>query len=156
LNNLVTWNSFENYSLEDVIKNSEWWIFNNAAQVWNHTFYWNCLSKNSWWNPNWKISEIIDRDFENFENFKEKFTASALTNFWSWWTWLSLNKDLKLEIINTSNAQTLVWTDNIPLLVIDIWEHAYYIDVRNNRAKYVENFWNLVNWDFVNENLKNS
>lgn len=156
LNNLTVWSDFYDYDLEDLIKNSQWWIFNNAAQVWNHTFYWNCLAWNAWWQPNWEIKNFIERDYENFENFKEKFTESALINFWSWWTWLSLNKDWKLEIINTSNAQTLVNTDKKALLVIDIWEHAYYIDTRNNRAKYVENFWNLVNWDFVNENIKNS
>lgn len=154
LNNLIVWTEFENMSLEDIIKKSSAGIFNNAAQVWNHTFYWNCLSPNAWGVANGEVSKLIDRDFWSFENFKEKFNASAIWNFGSGWTWLVLNSDLKLEIYNTSNAATTLTTDKKALLVVDIWEHAYYIDTRNARPKYVENFWNLVNWDFVNSNLK--
>lgn len=154
LNALTEWKNYSDDDLLDVIKNSEWWIFNNAAQVYNHTFYWNCLAKNAWWNPKWEIAELINRDFWSFEEFKDKFSKSAATNFGSGWTWLVLNDDSKLEIINTSNADTVITTAKNPLLVIDIWEHAYYIDTRNDRPKYIENFWNLVNWDFVNNNLK--
>ncbi len=154
LNNLTAWTEFENMSLEEVIKKSSAGIFNNAAQVWNHTFYWNCLSPNAWWLANWEISKMIDRDFWSFENFKEKFSASAIWNFGSGWTWLVLTTEWKLEIYNTSNAATTLTTDKKALLVVDVWEHAYYIDTRNARPKYLENFWNLVNWDFVNSNLK--
>lgn len=154
LNKLMVWADFDNEDLENVIRNSEGAVFNNAAQVWNHTFYWNCMAPNAWWEPTWELAELINRDFWNFQEFKEKFTASALWNFGSWWTWLVETQSWKLEIINTSNAATPLTTENTPLLVIDVWEHAYYIDTRNARAKYVENFWNLVNWDFVNKNIK--
>jgi len=154
LNNLVTWSDKENMSLEEIIKNSNGWIFNNAAQVYNHSFYWNCLAPNAWWEAHCDIKEKIEESFWSFENFKEKFSTSAITNFGSGWTWLVQTPAWKLEIVNTSNANTVITTDNTPLLVIDVWEHAYYIDTRNARPKYVENFWNLVNWDFVKENLK--
>jgi len=153
LNNLVAGTDKENMSLEDVIKTSEAWIFNNAAQVYNHSFYWKCMSPNAWWEPTWEILEKINDNFWSFEVFKEKFSTSAITNFGSGWTWLVKTPAWKLEIVNTSNANTVITIYNIPLLVIDVWEHAYYIDTRNARPKYVENFWNLVNWDFVNENL---
>lgn len=154
LNNLIVWTEFENMSLEEIIKKSSAGIFNNAAQVWNHTFYWNCLSPNAWGVANGEILKLIDRDFSSFETFKEKFSASAIWNFGSGWTWLVLNAEGKLEIYNTSNASTTLTTDKKALLVVDVWEHAYYIDTRNARPKYLENFWNLVNWDFVNANLK--
>lgn len=154
LNNLIVWTEFENMSLEEIIKKSSAGIFNNAAQVWNHTFYWNCLSPNAWGVANGEVWEMIIRDFWSFETFKEKFSASCISNFGSGWTWLVLNSDLKLEIYNTSNAATTITTDKKALLTCDVWEHAYYIDTRNARPKYVENFWNLVNWDFVNANLK--
>ncbi|MDD3145289.1 MAG: Fe-Mn family superoxide dismutase [Candidatus Gracilibacteria bacterium] len=154
LNNLTAGTDFEAMNLEDVIKNSSAGIFNNAAQVWNHTFYWNCLAPNAGGEANGKVGELINRDFGSFSEFKEKFTLSAIGNFGSGWTWLVLNPAGKLEIVNTSNAATTVTTDNKALLVVDVWEHAYYIDTRNARPKYLENFWNLVNWDFVNDNLK--
>jgi Fe-Mn family superoxide dismutase len=153
LNKLMVWSDFDNEDLENIIKDSEGWVFNNAAQIYNHTFYWNCLSANAWWEANWKVSDLIIRDFWSFEDFKEKFTTSALTNFGSGWTWLVKTPEGKLEIVNTDDAKTVITTDNTPLLVIDVWEHAYYIDTRNARPKYVENFWNLVNWDFVNGGL---
>ncbi|MDD3793202.1 MAG: Fe-Mn family superoxide dismutase [Candidatus Gracilibacteria bacterium] len=154
LNNLIVGTEFENMSLEEIIKKSSAGIFNNAAQVWNHTFYWNCLSPNAGGVANGEVGKMIDRDFGSFENFKEKFSASAIGNFGSGWTWLVLNSENKLEIYNTSNAATTLTTDKKALLVVDVWEHAYYIDTRNARPKYVENFWNLVNWDFVNNNFK--
>ncbi len=153
-NNLIAWTSLEGKTLEEIIKNSDGWLYNNSAQVWNHTFYWNCLTPNSSKTPDGEIAELIERDFWSFEKFREDFSNSAITNFGSGWTWLALNPENKLEIINTSNAGTLVWTENKPLLVVDVWEHAYYIDTRNARPKYIENFWNLVSWDFVNKNLK--
>ena len=153
LNNLIQWTEYEDMTLEEIIKNSEWWIFNNAAQIWNHTFYFNCLTSEVWWIPKWSLANMIERDFWSFEEFKEKFSMFAITNFWSWWTWLVLNSDKKLEIVSTSNAETPLITDKKPLLTIDIWEHAYYIDYRNVRASYVSTFWNIVNWDFVTENL---
>ena len=153
LNNLVAGTELEWKDLEEVIKKSTGWIFNNAAQVYNHTFYWNCMAPNSWDEAYEKIAELINRDFGSFENFKEVFSISAITNFGSGWTWLVKTPEDKLEIVNTSNAGTVITTDDKPLLVIDVWEHAYYIDTRNARPEYVKNFWNLVNWDFVNENL---
>lgn len=153
LNKLTVWSDFDNEDLEDIIKNSDGGVFNNAAQIYNHSFYWNCLAQNAWGEAKWEISSLIDRDFWSFENFKESFTTSALTNFGSGWTWLVKTPNWKLEIVNTSNANTIITTDNTPLLVVDIWEHAYYIDTRNSRPKYMENFWHLVNWKFVNENL---
>lgn len=154
LNNLIAGTDLESKSLEEIIKDSEGGIFNNAAQVWNHTFYWNSMSPNAGWEPKGEVSELINRDFWDFETFKEKFSTSAATNFGSGWTWLVKTPDNKLEIVNTSNAGSVLTTENTPLMVIDVWEHAYYIDTRNARPKYIENFWNLVNWDFVNENLK--
>lgn len=154
LNKLVAGTEFENLSLEEIIKNSSWAIFNNAAQVWNHTFYWNSMTPDSDLMPTWEILKLIDENFWGFENFKEEFSAKALWNFGSGWTWLVQKENWIFEVINTPNAATPLTTTDKPLLVIDVWEHAYYIDVRNARAKYIENFWNLVNWDFVNENLK--
>lgn len=154
LNNLVPWSEYEWKDLETIIKASEGGVFNNAAQIWNHTFFWNCLAPNAWWEPSWSLLEKINSSFWSFEAFKEKFTTSALTNFWSGWTWLTQNSSGSLEILNTSNAWTALTTNNTPLMVVDVWEHAYYIDVRNARPKYLENFWNLVNWDFVENNLK--
>lgn len=153
LNNLITWTDFSNMSLEDIIKNApEWWIFNNAAQVWNHTFYFLWFSPNSTKTPMKKTLELINRDFWDFENFKNEFTKQAVWNFWSGWTWLVLNNSWKLEIINTSNAKTtLTMEDKKTLLTCDVWEHAYYIDTRNARPKYLENFWEIINWNRVEE-----
>lgn len=154
LNNLIIWTEFENLNLEEIIKKAPAWaIFNNAAQVWNHTFYFLGFTPNSTKVPLKKTLELINRDFESFENFKELFNKSAASNFGSGWTWLVLNKEWKLEIINTSNAQTvLTLSDKKALLTCDVWEHAYYIDTRNSRPKYLENFWNIINWEKV-ENL---
>lgn len=149
LNKLIIETKFENMSLEEIIKNSSWIIFNNAAQIWNHTFYWSCLWKNIWSKPKWKIKELIKTNFWTFENFKNEFFLVATTNFGSWWTWLVLTTENKLKIVSTSNAETILTTTDKALLVIDIWEHAYYIDYRNDRAKYIENFWNIVNWDNI-------
>ena len=155
LNNIITaGHDLENKTLEEVINNSHVGVFNNAAQIWNHTFYWNSLSPNGGWTPSGRIAKLIEEEFESIYKFKEAFSLQAISNFGSGWTWLALTPENKLEIISTDDAETLVNTPNKPLLVIDIWEHAYYVDYRNARPKYVEAFWNVVNWDFVEKNLE--
>jgi len=154
LNNLIPGKEFENMSLEDIInKAPAGGVFNNAAQVWNHSFYWNCLSPNGGGKPGGKLLDAIEKSFGSFDEFKEQFTKSAVTNFGSGWTWLVQNSDGSLELLNTSNAGTALTSRKTPLLTCDVWEHAYYVDYRNARPQYVEAFWNLVNWDFVNDNL---
>jgi len=153
LNNLIPGTEFEDMPLEDIIKKAPaGGIFNNAAQVWNHSFYWNCLSPNSAGKPSGKLLEGINKAFGSFDEFKENFTKSAVTNFGSGWTWLVKGEN-GLEIINTSNAGTALTSGKTALLTCDVWEHAYYVDYRNARPQYVEAFWNLVNWDFVEGNL---
>jgi superoxide dismutase, Fe-Mn family len=153
LNNLIKGTEFEKLSLEDIIKKSSGGIFNNAAQVWNHTFYWHCLSPNGGGAPEGKLADAITKHFGSFEAFKEKFSDTAVKTFGSGWAWLVKNKDGSLAIVSTSNAQTPMTSDQKALLTCDVWEHAYYIDYRNARPKYVEAFWNLVNWEFVAEGL---
>ncbi|NCN11322.1 MAG: superoxide dismutase [Fe] [Leptospira sp.] len=152
LNNLIKGGEFENSSLEDIIKKSSGGIFNNAAQVWNHTFYWHSLAPKAGGEPSGKIGEAINKSFGSFATFKEKFSASAAGNFGSGWTWLIKKADGSLEIVNTSNAGCPVKEGLNPILTIDVWEHAYYVDYRNARPKYIEAFWNLVNWKFAEEN----
>lgn len=149
LNKLIPGTEFAEMSLEEIIKKSSGGIFNNAAQIWNHTFYWNCLSPNGGGDPEDDMLQAINQAFGSFEAFKEKFAASAATNFGSGWTWLVKSANGRLEIVNTGNAGTPLTDGKQPLLVCDVWEHAYYIDYRNARPKYVEAFWNLVNWEFV-------
>jgi Fe-Mn family superoxide dismutase len=154
LNKLIPGTDFEHMSLEETIKHAPpGGVFNNAAQIWNHTFYFNCLSPNGGGEPGGELSQAINNAFGSFAEFKEKFSTSAATNFGSGWTWLAKNSDGALEIINTSNAGTVITEGKIALLTIDVWEHAYYIDYRNARPKYIEAFWNVVNWDFVAENF---
>lgn len=153
LNNLVKGTDLENKSLEELIKTTEGGIFNNAAQVWNHTFYWNCLAPNAGGAPTGKIAEAINKAFGSFEEFKKQFNDAAAKNFSSGWTWLVKKADGSLAIVNTSNAATPVSGEDKPLLTVDVWEHAYYIDYRNARVKYLEEFWALVNWSFVEANL---
>ena len=146
---------FTGKSLEEIVKNSTGPIFNNAAQVWNHTFYWHCLSPNGGGKPTGKILELIEKNFGSFEAFSEKFTNNAINNFGSGWTWLVQKGKDELEIINTSNAETPLTNEDVNvLLTVDVWEHAYYVDYRNARPNYLSAFWNLINWDFVNQNLK--
>ena len=153
INNLIPGTEYEDMQLEDIIKKAPaGGIFNNAAQVWNHSFYWNCLSPNGGGEPSGKLLEAINKTFGSLDEFKEKFTNSAVTNFGSGWTWL-VNGENGLEIINTSNAGTVLTTWKTVLLTCDVWEHAYYVDYRNARPQYVAAFWNLVNWDFVEGNL---
>jgi superoxide dismutase, Fe-Mn family len=152
LNNLVKGTEFENASLEDIIKKASGGMFNNAAQVWNHSFYWNCLAPKAGGAPAGALGAAIDKKWESFDAFKEAFAASAAGNFGSGWTWLVKKADGSIDIVNTSNAATPLTGTDKPLLTCDVWEHAYYIDYRNARPKYVESFWNLVNWDFVSKN----
>ncbi|MDR0219504.1 MAG: superoxide dismutase [Fe] [Enterobacteriaceae bacterium] len=153
LNNLVKDTEFAGKSLEEIIKTSEGGIFNNAAQVWNHTFYWHSLSPNGGGEPTGKVAEAINSAFGSFAEFKQKFTDSALKNFGSGWTWLVKKADGSLAIVNTSNAATPLTGEDKPVLTVDVWEHAYYIDYRNARPQYLDHFWALINWQFVEENL---
>jgi superoxide dismutase, Fe-Mn family len=153
LNNLIKGTEFESLSLEDIVKKSSGGIFNNAAQVWNHTFYWNSLSPQGGGEPSGALADAINKSFGSFEKFKEAFTQTAVTTFGSGWAWLVKNADGSLALVSTSNAATPLTTDQKPLLTADVWEHAYYIDYRNARPKYLEAFWNLVNWDFAAENF---
>lgn len=154
LNNLIKETKYEKMSLEEIILSSEGPVFNNAAQIWNHTFFWNSLSPNGGGEATGALKDLITKKWGSFEAFKEAFTKSAISNFGAGWTWLAVNKAGELEIINTSNAQTPITSGHKPLLTVDIWEHAYYIDYRNERPKFINAFWALVNWDFANKNLK--
>ncbi|WPC74931.1 superoxide dismutase [Fe] [Vibrio porteresiae] len=153
LNGLIPGTEFENKSLEEIIQSSTGGIFNNAAQVWNHTFYWHCLAPKAGGEPTGAVAEAINKAFGSFEEFKTKFTDSAVANFGSGWTWLVKKADGSLAIVNTSNAATPLTDGVTPLLTVDVWEHAYYIDYRNARPNYMTAFWNLVNWEFVAANL---
>lgn len=154
LNNLIKGTEFENSSLEDIVKKSTGGVFNNAAQIWNHTFYWNSLSPNGGGEPTGKLAEAINVKFGSFDAFKDAFTKSAIGNFGSSWTWLVKKADGSVDIVNTSNAATPLTTQDKPLLTCDLWEHAYYIDYRNARPKYLETFWNLANWSFASSNFE--
>lgn len=154
LNKLVADTEFATMSLEDVIKKSSGGIFNNAAQVWNHTFYWNCLSPNGGGEPTGKLLEAIDKAFGSFAAFKEQFTQAAISTFGSGWAWLVEDDNHNLKIISTSNAELPMKSDLTALMTCDVWEHAYYIDYRNSRPNYLTAFWELVNWKFIASNLK--
>jgi Fe-Mn family superoxide dismutase len=152
LNNLIPGSEYEDMPLVDIImKAPAGGVFNNAAQVWNHTFYWNCLSPNGGGEPTGPLADAIAAKWGSFEAFREAFTKNAVTTFGSGWGWLVKNPDGSLDLASTSNAGTPMTSGQKALLTCDVWEHAYYIDYRNARPKYVENFWNLVNWDFVSE-----
>lgn len=153
LNNLVPGTEFEGMSLEDIIMKSSGGIFNNAAQVWNHTFYWNSLAPSAGGAPTGALAEAIDAQFGSFDKFKEEFTKCAVTTFGSGWAWLVKNADGSLGLVSTSNAGCPLTTGQKPLLTCDVWEHAYYIDFRNARPAYLEAFWALVNWDFAASNF---
>jgi Fe-Mn family superoxide dismutase len=154
LNGLVDGTELATQSLEDIVKSSEGGVFNNAAQVWNHTFYWNCLSPNGGGSPTGPVADAINAAFGSFDAFKEQFTNSAINNFGSGWTWLVKKADGSVAIVNTSNAATPLTDASVtPILTVDVWEHAYYVDYRNARPKYMDAFWALVNWDFVNQNF---
>lgn len=154
LNDLVPGTEYETLSLEEIIKKSlSGPIFNNAGQVWNHTFYWNCLSPKGGNEPTGKLADLINKTFGSFEQFKQEFTQTAINTFGSGWAWLVQDKDKSLKIISTSNAGTPMTENLNALLTCDVWEHAYYIDYRNVRPDYIKAFWSLANWDFVADNL---
>lgn len=154
LNKLVADNKeFANLSLEEIIKKSSGPIFNNAAQVWNHTFYWHCLSPNGGGEPTGRLADAINKAFGSFDKFKEQFTQTAIATFGSGWAWLVQDKQDHLKIISTSNAGLPMTEGLTALLTCDVWEHAYYIDYRNLRPDYLSAFWKLVNWEFAAKNL---
>ena len=153
LNNMVGGTEFENAGLEEIIRKADGGIFNNGAQVWNHTFYWNGLSPDGGGEPSGALAAAIDDAFGSFGEFKAAFIQSAVTNFGSGWTWLVKKADGSLGIVNTGNAANPMRDGLTPLLTVDVWEHAYYIDYRNARPKYLEEIWNIVNWDFVGSNF---
>lgn len=153
LNNLISGTSFEDASLETIVSRSEGGMFNNAAQIWNHTFYWNSLSPNGGSEPTGALAEAINAAFGSFDEFKQEFTKCAVTTFGSGWAWLVKNSDGSIELVSTSNAGCPLTEGQTPLLTCDVWEHAYYIDYRNARPKYLEAFWALVNWEFAAANF---
>ncbi len=153
LNNLVPGTEFEGLSLEEIITKSSGGIFNNAAQIWNHTFYWNSLSPNGGGQPSGNLASAITASFGSFEAFKAEFTKCAVTTFGSGWAWLVKDKEGNLSLVSTSNAASPLTEGLTPLLTCDVWEHAYYIDYRNARPKYLDAFWSLVNWDFAATNF---
>ena len=153
LNQLIENTEFARQDIVTIVKNSSWALYNNAAQFWNHNFFWKCLSPKCDQIPSGELAELIDQNFGSFASFKEEFISSAVGNFGSGWTWLVLNQEGKLEILNMSNAQNPLHLPVKILFWVDVWEHAYYIDVRNNRWAYLENIFHIINWEFVAENL---
>ena len=153
LNQLVENTEFAGQDIVAIVKKSSWALYNNAAQFWNHNFFWKCLSPKYDQLPSEKLAELVDQNFGSFASFKEEFISSAVANFGSGWTWLVLNQEGKLEILNMSNAQNPLHLSVKILFWVDVWEHAYYIDVRNNRWAYLENIFHIINWEFVTENL---
>ena len=154
LNSLTQNTSFREQPLMDIVKYATGDIFNNAAQAWNHEFYWNCLSPQGGGEPVAAIAEAIQRDFKSFEQFREEFTQAAMQLFGSGWAWLVLNEEDNLNIMTTTNADTPLREGLTPLLACDVWEHAYYLDKQNARPAYIEDFWKLVDWEAVSENFK--
>ena len=153
LNDLIRGSEFENASLEDIVRRSQGEIFNNAAQNWNHTFYWQCLSPQGGGEPSGDVADKIKSAFNSFADFKEKFSKLAAGTFGSGWAWLVRDKNGGLSLVSTSNAENPLRDGQKPLLTCDVWEHAYYIDYRNSRPDYLKAFWNVVNWQFVARNL---
>jgi Fe-Mn family superoxide dismutase len=149
LNNLIPGTEYEAMTLEDIIMKSSGGVFNNAAQVWNHTFYWNCLSPNGGGEPSGPLGAAISAKYGSFGEFKKQFSQSAATNFGSGWTWLVKNADGSVEIMNTANAGTPMTSGKQALLTVDVWEHAYYVDYRNARVKYLEEIWKIIDWSAV-------
>jgi superoxide dismutase, Fe-Mn family len=153
LNNLIKGTEFADGTLERIVKKSSDGIFNNAAQVWNHTFYWNGMKPNGGGAPAGALADAINKEWGSFDGFKKAFSTACVGNFGSGWTWLVKKANGSLDVVNTSNAATPLAGTDKALLTCDVWEHAYYIDYRNMRAKYVESFWGLVNWDFAGKNF---
>jgi Fe-Mn family superoxide dismutase len=153
LNNLVPGTEFENATLEDIVRKSTGGIFNNGAQVWNHTFYWNCLAPKTGGEPKGTVKDAIEVSFGSYADFKDKFSKAAATLFGSGWAWLVKTPEGKLDIVQESNAGNPIRNGLTPILTCDVWEHAYYLDKQNRRPDYIADFWNLVNWDTVKEKL---
>ena len=153
LNNLIKGTEFENMDLEAIVKKSSGGMFNNAAQIWNHTFYWMGLKPGGGGEPTGALADAINKKWGSFAKFKEEFNKCAVGTFGSGWAWLVKKADGSLDLVSTSNAATPLTGADKPLLTCDVWEHAYYIDYRNVRPKYLEGFWNLVNWEFAAKNL---
>ena len=149
LNNQIKGTEFENADLEEIVKKSSGGLFNNAAQTWNHTFYWLSLTPNGQGKPAGELAAAIDAKWGSFDAFKAEFDKVAAGTFGSGWAWLVKKADGSLDLVSTSNAATPLTTDAVPLLTCDVWEHAYYIDYRNSRPNYLGGFWNIVNWDEV-------
>lgn len=153
LNGLIPGTPFEHASLEEIVLKSEGGLFNNAAQIWNHSFYWNCLAPQGGGKPTGALLKAIESKFGSFDAFVEIFNKTAATTFGSGWAWLVRCPDGSLDVVSTSNAATPLTSKNVPLMTCDVWEHAYYIDYRNSRPAYLKAFWSLVNWDFVAQNF---
>jgi Fe-Mn family superoxide dismutase len=154
LNELIVGTEFEDQPLEEIIRQATGKVFNNAAQAWNHTFYWQCLSPKGGGAPQGDLAQAIEQQFESLDQFKQQFADAATSLFGSGWTWLVKGADGKLGIEQGANADTPLRTGGAPLLTCDVWEHAYYIDYRNARPKYLEAFWKIVNWDFAARQLE--
>jgi len=154
LNDLIKGTEFENMSLEEIIQKSDGGIFNNAAQTWNHTFYFNGFSPDGGGEPSGELADKINHAFGSFDDFVKKFNETGLATFGSGWVWLVQDYSGDLKIVNSFNAGNPMTDGYHPLLTCDVWEHAYYVDTRNDRGAYIKNFWNIVNWDFVANNLK--
>ncbi|HET6806484.1 MAG TPA: Fe-Mn family superoxide dismutase [Frateuria sp.] len=153
LNKLIEGTEFEGMALEEIVRKSSGGVFNNAAQTWNHTFYWHSMKPNGGGEPTGKLADAINKAFGSVDKFKEEFAKMGASNFGSGWTWLVQRPDGSLGIVNTSNAGTPITGSDKPLFTCDVWEHAYYIDYRNARPKYLEHFWNVVNWEFAASNM---
>ena len=154
LNKMVEGTEFAGMDLVEVVRKSQGGMFNNAAQVWNHMFFWNCMSPNGGGQPTGALADGINKAFGDFETFKQQFTDTAVKTFGSGWAWLVQRPDGALALVSTSNANTPLTSEDTPLMTCDVWEHAYYIDYRNARPKFLEAFWNLVNWDFVASQMR--
>ncbi|MEG3191423.1 superoxide dismutase [Lysobacter sp. D1-1-M9] len=159
LNKMIEGTEFAEMPLVDIIRKSQGGMFNNAAQVWNHTFFWNCMAPASGdagggGEPTGKLADAINQAFGDFATFKQQFSDTAIKTFGSGWAWLVQRPDGSLALVSTANANNPLTGDDTALLTCDVWEHAYYIDYRNARPKYLEAFWNVVNWDFVASNMK--
>ena len=152
LNKLIKDTEFEDKPLKDIVRKAQGGIFNNAAQVWNHTFFWRSMSPNGGGKPSGELLEAIESKFGSVDDFREKFSATAVAVFGAGWTWLVKHPDGSLGIESSANAHTPLASDNTPLLTLDLWEHAYYIDYRNKRPDFVAAYWNVVNWDFASRN----
>jgi len=153
LNKLVVGTEFEKMTLEDIVLKSEGVIFNNAAQIWNHTFYFESFSKNGLKQPEGRLAELINKKYGSFNDFKEAFNKAAATVFGSGWAWLVINSNNELDIVQTSNAATPLTKGLKPLLTCDVWEHAYYIDYQNRRPDYINSFWEIINWEKIQNRL---